>query len=58
MKKLKSGRSFKGQQDKDQAKTVRIGDADVVVATPAGKPKNRSAAEIRAAVRAHIQSAK
>lgn len=43
---------------KVEANTVRIGDVDVVVATPAGKPKNRSAAEIRAAVRAAVQSAK
>lgn len=43
---------------KAKPSTVRIGDVDVVVATPAGKPKNRSAAEIRAAVRAHVQASK
>lgn len=56
MKPLKKTPTRKGA--KAEANTVRIGDVDVVVATPAGKPKNRSAAEIRAAVRAAVQAAK
>ncbi len=43
---------------KEKPKTVLIGDVEVMVATPAGRPKNRSAAAIRAAVRAHVNSAK
>ncbi len=56
MKNVKRVRSTKAPKDK--SKTVRIGDVDVLVATPVGKPKNRTAAAIRAAVRAHVQSAK
>jgi hypothetical protein len=56
MKRVKQTRS--GKSGKSTAKIVRIGDVDVLVATPAGKPKHRSAAAIRAAVRAHMQSVK
>lgn len=57
MKPLKKTQTRKGG-DKANPNTVRIGDVDVTVATPAGKPKNRTAAEIRAAVRAAVQAAK